>query len=93
MEAVIVAIIGAVGVVLASLFQSMRKENRNDHAVVASSLSRIETKLDGHIDNHATGVYSPSPTPRKDLPRATRTNKKRPGLDDPLSKKSRSPRG
>jgi len=93
MEAIMVAVIGAVGVVLASLFQSMRRENREDHAIVTNSLSRIETKLDGHIDNHAQGVYSPVPTERKDQPRATRTNKKRPGIDDPLSKKGRSTRG
>lgn len=92
MEAIIVAVIGAVGVVLASLFQSMRKENREDHALVTSSLSRIETKLDGHIDNHAQGVYSPEPTKRKDPPHATRSHKKRPGVDDPVSKKGRSTR-
>jgi chromate transport protein ChrA len=38
-ELVTVAVIGAVGTVLAALVQSMRKENRNsDHAVVADSL-------------------------------------------------------
>lgn len=91
MEAVIVAVIGAVGVVLAALVQSLRKENREDHAMVASSLSRIETKLDGHIENHAQGVYSPAPVLRKDPSRA-RANKKRPGVNDPLSKKSRGSR-
>lgn len=50
-----VAAIGAVGVVLAALVQSMRKENRQDHAVVANSLNRIENKLDNHIDDHAKG--------------------------------------
>lgn len=55
MEAVIVAVIAAVGGILAALVQSMRKENRDDHAVVADSLNRIETKLDNHIDDHLKG--------------------------------------
>jgi hypothetical protein len=54
-EAIIVASIAAFGGVLAALVQSMRKENRNDHAVVADSLNRIETKLDDHIDDHLKG--------------------------------------
>lgn len=54
-EIVLVAVIGAVGTVLAALVQSMRKENRQDHAVVADSLNRIETKLDNHIDDHLKG--------------------------------------
>lgn len=54
-EAIIVAVIAAVGGILAALVQSMRKENRDDHAVVADSLNRIETKIDGHINDHAKG--------------------------------------
>lgn len=54
-EIVVVAVIGAVGTVLAALVQAMRKENRDDHAVVADSLNRIETKLDNHIDDHLKG--------------------------------------
>jgi sensor domain CHASE-containing protein len=55
MEAIIVAVIAAVGGILATLVQSMRQENRHDHAVVADSLNRIETKLDNHIDDHLKG--------------------------------------
>ena len=55
MEAIVVAVIAAVGGVFAALVQGMRKENREDHAVVADSLNRIETKLDKHIDDHLTG--------------------------------------
>ena len=55
MEAVIVAVIAAVGGMLAALVQGMRKENRDDHAIVSDSLNRIETKLDKHIDDHLTG--------------------------------------
>ena len=55
MEAVTVAVIAAVGTIIAALVQSMRKENRDDHAIVADSLDRIETKLDKHIDDHLKG--------------------------------------
>lgn len=58
MEAIIVACIGAVGVVLAavlSFLSSFRKENQSDHAYVVGSLTRIEDKLDGHITDHVTG--------------------------------------
>lgn len=51
----IVAVIAAVGGILAALVQSMRKENRDDHAIVADSLNRIEIKIDGHINDHAKG--------------------------------------
>jgi len=54
-EAIIVAVIAAFGAVLAALVQVLRKENRDDHAVVANSLNRIETKLDDHIDDHLKG--------------------------------------
>jgi hypothetical protein len=54
-EAIIVAAIAAFGGVLAALVQGLRKENRNDHAVVADSLNRIENKLDNHIDDHLKG--------------------------------------
>lgn len=54
-EAIIVAVITTVGVVLAALIQSMRKENRDDHAIVADSLNRIENKIDNHITDHAKG--------------------------------------
>lgn len=55
MEAVIVAAITAVGGVLAAMVQVLRKENRDDHAMVAESLYRIENKVDTHIRDHATG--------------------------------------
>ena len=54
-EAIVVAAIAAFGGVIAALVQSMRKENRSDHAVVANSLNRIEIKLDDHIDDHLKG--------------------------------------
>jgi hypothetical protein len=55
MEAVIVAVVAAVGGVLAALVQGMRKENRDDHQIVGQALNRIEIKLDNHIDDHLKG--------------------------------------
>ena len=55
MEAILVAVVGAVGVVLASMISAFRKENNADHAVVADSLNRIENKIDNHIDSHVKG--------------------------------------
>lgn len=92
MEAIIVAVIGAVGIVLASLVQSFRKENRRDHAMVTSSLNRIETKLDGHIENHAAGVYSPIPTDGKDADSGPKPRPKRSRVDRTVPKKSGRPR-
>lgn len=54
-EGIIVAVIVAVGGVLAALVQGLRKENHTDHAIVAVSLDRIENKLDNHIDGHVKG--------------------------------------
>jgi hypothetical protein len=51
-EGVIIAVIVAVGGILAALVQGLKKENHVDHAVVAISLDRIENKLDSHIDDH-----------------------------------------
>jgi len=60
MEAIIVASIAAVGGILAALIQQTRKENKQDHGVVASLLtdlhkdvSNVEVKLDRHIESHA----------------------------------------
>jgi len=54
-EAIIVAVIASMGGVLAALVQALRKENRDDHAIVGQSLQRIENKLDSHIDDHLKG--------------------------------------
>lgn len=54
-EAIIVAVIASMGGVLAALVQLMRKENRDDHAMVGQSLDRIENKLDSHINDHLKG--------------------------------------
>ena len=54
-EGIIVAVISTVGIVLASLIQVLRKENKTDHAAVVQGIKRIETKIDGHIGDHARG--------------------------------------
>lgn len=54
-EAIIVAVItGGFGVLIAVL-QNFRKENRDDHAFVVTSLERIEHKIDDHVRDHAKG--------------------------------------
>lgn len=57
MEAIIVAAIAAVGGVIAALVQKGRKENVRDHAMVVDALDRIETKIDDHVRDHATGKF------------------------------------
>ena len=49
------AVVAAVGGVIAALVQGLRKENRDDHAMVGQALNRIEVKLDNHIDDHLKG--------------------------------------
>lgn len=62
MEAVVVAIIAAVGGVLAALVQKGRKENREDHNVVANMLVHVKDdiinlhhKID-HVDHQVDKV-------------------------------------
>lgn len=54
-EAISVAMIGVVGVVLSALINKGRKENIQDHATVVRGLERIENKIDSHITDHARG--------------------------------------
>jgi hypothetical protein len=59
LETITVALIAAVGGILAALVQKSRVENKNDHGIVASLLqdlhedvAKVEGKLDNHIDWH-----------------------------------------
>lgn len=59
---IIVAFIGGISLILASL-ANFRKENRSDHQVVAHRLNQIDNsiikitdKIDEHITDHAKGV-------------------------------------
>lgn len=37
---------------LSIILNKMIKESRTDHGIVRDSLNRIETKIDGHLDDH-----------------------------------------
>jgi hypothetical protein len=59
LETITVALIAAVGGILAALVQKSRVENKSDHGIVASLLqdlhedvAKVEDKLDNHIDWH-----------------------------------------
>jgi hypothetical protein len=57
MEAIVVAVITAIGGILAVLVQKGRKENIRDHGMVVEALGRIEEKIDDHIVDHAKGEF------------------------------------
>lgn len=52
-EGIIVAVIGTFGVVMSALIQTLRKENKRDHGRVMGAVTRIESKIDEHIMDHA----------------------------------------
>jgi hypothetical protein len=54
-EAIIVAVITGGFAVIVAVLQNFRKENRDDHAFVVTSLNRIEDKIDDHVRDHAKG--------------------------------------
>lgn len=56
MEAIVVALIAAIGGVIAALVQKGRKENREDHNTVAgmikvlhADVQKVDKKVDSHI--------------------------------------------
>jgi hypothetical protein len=59
---VFAAVVAALGLILQQVMSS-RKEQRQDHGIVQTkldnlvgSVERVETKVDGHITDHARGV-------------------------------------
>jgi hypothetical protein len=80
MEAVIVAAIAAVGGIVTALVQKSRKENRDDHNVVAGMVSGVKDelfnlhrkidKVDDQMQDHMMWHYEKSDPPKK-----TRTRK------------------
>ena len=52
-EGILIAAIGAFGAVVSALIQTLRKENKRDHGRVMSAVTRIESKIDEHIMDHA----------------------------------------
>lgn len=59
MEAIIVALITTVGAILVALIQYNRKLEKKEHGSVMRTLERVETKIDGHIADHAKGEFQP----------------------------------
>ena len=49
---VMVSLIGGGFGLLGILLNKIIKENRTDHGIVRDSLNRIETKIDGHLEDH-----------------------------------------
>jgi len=47
-----VSLIGGGFGLLGILLNKIIKENRTDHGIVRDSLNRIETKIDGHLEDH-----------------------------------------
>ena len=65
MEAVIVAVVTAVGGIIVAAIHSFRKENHKDHAAVMSAIDRVsntmervEGKVDSHLEWHIKGGNS-----------------------------------
>ena len=61
--AVAAALLTAIGGIITTLLVVLRGENKEDHAMVISSLDRladgmerVEDKIDSHITDHAKGV-------------------------------------
>jgi len=61
--AVVAALLTAIGGIITTLLIVLRGENKEDHAMVVSSLDRladgmerVESKIDSHITDHAKGV-------------------------------------
>ena len=55
---IVVALIGSMSIILVALVEKGRRENKDDHNRVVVSLDRIESKIDGHINDHAKGQFS-----------------------------------
>ena len=55
---IVVALIGSMSIILVALVEKGRRENKDDHNRVVVSLDRIESKIDGHINDHAKGEFS-----------------------------------
>jgi hypothetical protein len=56
-----VALISAIAIIIAAglpawLIERARKENSQDHAYVRKVLTRVERKIDNHLEDHSNGV-------------------------------------
>ena len=55
---IVVALIGSMSIILVALVEKGRRDNKDDHNRVVVSLDRIESQIDGHINDHAKGEFS-----------------------------------
>ena len=58
---VLVALISAIAIITAAglpawLVERARRENADDHAYVRKILTRVERKIDNHLEDHDNGV-------------------------------------
>jgi hypothetical protein len=70
-SSIVVAVITTVGGIIAALIMSLKKENREDHALVTEQIRsvhktviRLGDKLDKHIDWHLEGNHDGKPAKR-----------------------------
>lgn len=63
MGIILASLVTAVGGIITTLLVVLRGENKEDHALVISSLGRlndgmerVEDKIDSHVTDHARGV-------------------------------------
>ena len=57
MEGIIIALITTVGGVMVAMIHHSRKKDSEEHGMVMETLTRVETKIDGHINDHAKGEF------------------------------------
>lgn len=51
-SALVVAVVTVTGGIIVALIQTGRRDNKTDHATVASGIERIEQKIDTHLIDH-----------------------------------------
>ena len=56
-DGVLIALISGGFGVLVAMIEKMRRENSRDHGFNAGKLDRIESKIDGHVTDHAKGWF------------------------------------
>lgn len=56
-DGILVALIGGGFSVVVALMERARRENARDHDFNSQKLDRIESKIDGHVTDHAKGWF------------------------------------
>ena len=70
-----IALISAVALIIAAglptwMVERARKENAEDHAYVRRILTRVERKIDNHLEDHKNGITRPDKPESKQARRA-----------------------